>query len=244
MSEAHHTILQVVGVPHEYNHVVAAGLVAAGLTIVGFHVKSKLSKIEDQVLPEPKLSILNISTELVSMFRNLLEGMIGHGAEKYVPLIGSIFLLILFSNLSGLIPGFPPATENVNTNVALALISWIAFVSSGFKEHGLGYIKTFTGGLPPSGYGAGITAMLSVIAILVFGIEFVGQIIIRPLSLTLRLWGNINGDHILIGVFNGLVPLLIPIIFLILGIFVSVIQSLVFSLLSSVYIKLAVSHDH
>jgi F-type H+-transporting ATPase subunit a len=243
MSE-HNTVLQLVGIPHHYNHVAGAALVTAALTLVGLRVKTQLRNMDEKVLPEAKVSLLNLSASLVGMFKGLLDGMIGHGAEKYIPLIGSIFLFILLSNLSGLIPGFPPPTENVNTNAALAVISWLAFVSSGFREHGLGYIKTFTGGLPPKGYGALITMMLSGIALLVFGIEFVGQIIIRPLSLTLRLWGNINGDHILVGVFNNLVPLFIPIIFLILGIFVSVIQSLVFSLLSSVYIKLAVSHDH
>ncbi|MDB5039106.1 MAG: synthase subunit [Bacteriovoracaceae bacterium] len=244
MSEKHETLLQLVGVPHEYNHVVGAGLVAVALAALGLHIKSRLKNLDANILPEPKVSLLNISTSIVGAFKNLLDSMIGHGAEKFVPMIGSIFLFILLANLSGLIPGFPPPTENINTNFGIAILSLIAFVGYGFKEHGLFYIKQFTGGLPPKGYSGGITALLTAIAGLVFLIEIVGQILIRPISLTLRLWGNINGDHTLIGVFNGLIPLFVPIIFLVLGIFVSVIQSLVFSLLTAVYIKLAVSHDH
>ena len=245
MSEAaHNTLLQLVGVPHEYNHVVGAAVVTTVLTAAGFRVRAKLRNLDANILPEPRISLVNLSTTIVGGIRGLLDGMIGHGSDKYIPLIGSIFFFILLSNLSGLIPGFPPPTENINTNFALALVSWVAFLWAGFSEHGVGYIKQFTGGLPPKGYGAGITALLSLIAVLVFALEFFGQVVIRPLSLTLRLWGNINGDHTLISVFNGLVPLLIPCVFLILGILVSLIQAVVFSLLSAVYIKLAVSHDH
>jgi F-type H+-transporting ATPase subunit a len=244
MSEAHHTILQSIGIPHEYNHVAGAAIVSAALIVVGLKVRADLRDLEKNILPKPGISLVNISTAIVGIFRNLLDEMIGHGAEKYVPLIGSIFLFILISNLSGLIPGFPPPTENVNTNFALGLISWAAFLAAGFREHGFGYLKSFTGGLPPHGVKGFLWAFLLCIAGGVFLIEILGQVFIRPVSLMLRLTGNINGDHILLGVFNNLTPLFVPIIFLLLGLLVCVIQALVFSLLSSVYLKLAVSHDH
>ena len=73
--------------------------------------------------------------------------------------------------------------------------------------------------------------------------ELIGHLA-RPLSLGLRLRGNIMGDHMVLGIFNGLVPILVPVIFYGLGVFVSFIQAFVFCLLTMVYISLSTAHDH
>jgi F-type H+-transporting ATPase subunit a len=237
------SVFQLVGISHEYNAVAGAGLVALSLTGLGLHIRSKLKNIDDHVLPEEKTSILNISTTIVGALRGLLNDVVGHGAEKFLSVIGTTFLFILLCKLTGLIPGFLPATDNINTNLAVGLFIFIAYQFMGFKEHGIGYLKQFTGGLPPKGYPVGITAVLSGIAILMVFIELIGHAI-RPVSLSLRLWGNINGDHTLVGVFLGIVPLFLPMVFMLLGLFVSCVQAVVFALLSTVYFKLAVSHDH
>ncbi len=242
MSE-HQTVYSLVGIPEHYAHVAGAGLVTVVLTLAGLKIKSTLKNMDAHILPEPKASWLNISALIVGSWKNLLSSMIGHGAEKFVPVIGTTFLFILFCNLSGLIPGFPPPTDNINTNLALGLITFLVYQVMGFKEHGWHYLKQFTGGLPPAGYGPVLTGFLILVAGLMVVIELVGHAI-RPLSLSLRLWGNITGDHTLVGVFMGLIPLGFPILAMALGVFVCFIQSLVFSLLSAVYIKLAVSHDH
>ncbi|MBN8553837.1 MAG: F0F1 ATP synthase subunit A [Deltaproteobacteria bacterium] len=243
MSAEHSTVFQLIGVPHHLNHI--AGAVTAGviLTAIGLRVRSQLSNVDKHILPEPKMNFLNCCVALVGAFKNLIDSMIGHGAEKFIPIIATTFLFILFSNFLGLVPGFVPPTDNINTNFAMGLSIFLYYQYLGFKEHGIFYLKQFTGGLPPKGYSFGITAILSLVAALMFAIEVIGHLI-RPLSLSLRLWGNINGDHTLVGVFNGIAPLFVPILFMVLGVFVCVVQAFVFSLLSTAYIKLAVSHDH
>lgn len=146
-------------------------------------------------------------------------------------------------NLMGLIPGFLPPSDNINTNLAMGLTVFVFYHYLGIREHGTHYVGQFTGGLPPKGFGTLITAFLALIGCVLFVIESIGHII-RPVSLSLRLWGNINGDHTLVGVFNGITPILVPVIFMVLGLFVCCVQAFVFSLLSTVYIKMAVSHDH
>jgi F-type H+-transporting ATPase subunit a len=100
----------------------------------------------------------------------------------------------------------------------------------GFKEHGISYLKQFAG-------------PVLWLAPLMFVIELLSHLF-RPMSLSIRLFGNMFGDHMVLSIFSGLVPLIVPIIFMILGIVVSLIQAFVFSALSSVYIALAVSHEH
>jgi F-type H+-transporting ATPase subunit a len=80
------------------------------------------------------------------------------------------------------------------------------------------------------------------LAPLIFVIELISHLV-RPMSLSLRLFGNINGDHVVLGIFSDLVPLVLPVIFMALGIFVSVIQAFVFTLLSTIYIGLATAHE-
>lgn len=237
------TVFQLVGVDPHYNHVAAAALAGGILTGVGLVVRSKLNKIDEHILPEPKLTIVNFSCTIVQTFKKLLDDMIGHGAEKYVPLIVTTFLFILVNNLLGVVPGLYAGTLNLNTNLAIALFIFLSYNYFGFKEHGIGYLKQLMGGLPPKNAKGGLKAFLMLIGVAMIAIETIGHVI-RPVSLSLRLWGNLNGDHTLVEVFLGIVPVFIPVIFLGLGIFVSLIQALVFSLLSSVYIKLAVSHDH
>lgn len=240
---AGHSVYDMLGVPHDWISV--AGAAVAGAVVIGggVIVRSKLKNQEENLLPAPKFSLFNSAVELVKIFRNLLHGMIGPHADAYLPIVLSTFLFILIANLSGLVPGFLPPTENINNNFAMAIFVFLAYQFFGLKEHGVHYFKQFTGGLPGPGYGLLMTLVLAMIAALIFVIETLGHIV-RPFSLSLRLWGTISGDHALVGVLNSLVPLFIPILAMGLGLLVSVVQALVFALLSTVYIKLAVSHDH
>jgi F-type H+-transporting ATPase subunit a len=96
--------------------------------------------------------------------------------------------------------------------------------------HGIGYLKQFAG-------------PLIWIAPLMFVVEVLSHIF-RPFSLSVRLFGNIFGDHAVMGIFSSLVPLVVPVIFLVLGLAVALIQAFIFAALSTVYISLAVSHEH
>ena len=133
-------------------------------------------------------------------------------------------------------PGFQPPTANLNTTLALALPVFFATHFFGVKEHGLAYFKHFFGPIL-KWYALPLMAIMLLIEII--------SHLARPLSLSLRLLGNMYGDHQVFAVFMGLlaVPLIYPIPILALGLVVCIVQTLVFCLLSMVYIGLAVAHE-
>jgi len=245
MSAEHHSVYDLIHLDHSYHYAAAAGLSAIILGFAGLAIRSKAnSKLEvDDVLPDGRWTFFNTMVEFLAYFRKLLQDMIGHDGEKYLPIVFGTFLLILTNNLSGFIPGLISPSENLINNLSMALFVFLAYQFFGLKEHGLHYFKQFTGGLPPKGYGMGVSIVLSLVAVMVFFIEVIGHIV-RPFSLSLRLWGTVTGDHALLSVATGVMPLVLPMLAMTLGLLVSVVQALVFSLLSTVYIKLAVSHDH
>jgi len=118
----------------------------------------------------------------------------------------------------------------VATNAAMAGTIFVYYNYSGFKEHGIGYLKHFTG-------------PVIWLAWLMLPIELIGHLV-RPVSLSLRLAGNITGDHLVLGIFTDLTHFVIPIVFVGLGVFVAFVQAFVFTLLSTIYVSMAVSHDH
>jgi len=227
-----HGFMWVGLLPHgeEYGHVYHGVLVLLLLLLVGTRVRSALRKAKDPLIPESRFSFRNIFEIVVGAVSNQLHAIIGHGADKYTTLIAGLFVYIFFCNILGVIPGFTPPTGNINTNLAMAVTVFLVYNYYGFKEHGVKYLKQFAG-------------PVLWLAPLMFVIELLSHLF-RPMSLSIRLFGNMFGDHMVLGIFSDLVPLLVPIIFLILGIVVSLIQAFVFSVLATVYIALAVSHDH
>ncbi|RMH42476.1 MAG: ATP synthase F0 subunit A [Deltaproteobacteria bacterium] len=186
---------------------------------------------DDRLVPPGRLSLRNVFELLTEATFNMMAGVMGEkNAKRFLPLIGSLALFILFSNLLALIPGFAPPTDTLKTNLALSVVVFLATHYYGVKEHGLAYFKHFIGPMPA-------------LAPLMLPIELISHIA-RPVSLALRLMGNMASDHKVVASFFALVPLLIPVPFLVLGTLVSVVQALVFCLLSTVYISMAVAHDH
>lgn len=215
---------------HHNIHIFSAGLIVLLLIIATLLVARKLRRTDERIIPESKGTLTNIFEAVVEALLGLVEGIIGPDAPKYFPLIGALFIYIFLSNLMGLIPGFLPPTDNINTNLACSLTVFAYYNIMGIKSHGLkNYIKHFMGPILWLGP-------------LVFVIEIIGHAV-RPLSLSLRLFGNITGDHLVLGIFSDLVPLFVPVIFLALGLFVSFIQAFVYSLLSTIYIGLATAHE-
>lgn len=215
-----------------YDHVLGAILVVLFLTFASYKIKNNLSKGES-VLPDEKISLRNIFEILtIDFLFDLFENIMGSRdkAKKYLPLLGASFIFILFSNLLGLIPGFLAPTGNFNTPVACALVIFVMYNYYGFREHGLSYLKQFAG-------------PLVYIAPLMFIIELVSHFV-RPVSLSLRLFWNMTGDHLVLGIFTNLTHLLIPALFIALGLFVSVLQAFIFTILSAIYISLSVAHEH
>lgn len=177
-------------------------------------------------------------TELVTEFiRDLAKTQIGEKEYlKWVPFLGTIFLFVFVSNWSGaLIPWrlielpngeLAAPTNDINTTVALALLTSISYFYAGIRKKGLGYFKRY---VQPA-------AFLLPINIL--------EDFTKPLSLSFRLFGNILADELVVGVLVALVPLFIPIPIMLLGVFTSAIQALVFATLAGAYIGEALEDHH
>ncbi len=211
-------------------HVIHAAFVILLLLAMVLLVRRKLGRLEQSLVPTDRLTLTNVFEVVLEGILNLMEGIIGPTARRHFPLIASIFIFIFTSNMLGIIPGFLPPTANINTNLAIALVVFIYFNAVGIREHGLvNYLKHFAG-------------PLWWLAPLIFAIELFG-ISIRPITLSLRLFCNINADHLVLGIFSNLAPILVPVVFMILGIFIAFVQAFVFTLLSIIYIALATAHE-
>ncbi|MBI4374172.1 MAG: F0F1 ATP synthase subunit A [Deltaproteobacteria bacterium] len=215
---------------HGNVHIVSSAFVVLLIVLTSFLAHRKLKATEQRLIPEGKMTLSNIFEAAVENILGLMEGVMGHGAPKYFPLIGALFIYIFLCNLLSVIPGFLPPTDNINTNFACAITVFVYYNIMGVRTHGLkNYLKHFMG-------------PIIWLAPLMFVIEMIGHLV-RPVSLSLRLFGNITGDHLVLGIFSDLVPVLVPVVFMALGLFVAFIQAFVFSLLSMIYIALATAHE-
>lgn len=171
----------------------------------------------------------NVMEYALEFIRDLAKNQIGEKEYRpWVPFVGTLFLFIFISNWSGaLVPWklihlpsgeLAAPTSDINTTVALSLLTSLAYFYAGLKKRGLGY---FTKYVEP-------TPILLPINIL--------EDFTKPLSLSFRLFGNILADELVVGVFVLLVPLFIPLPVMILGLFTSAIQALIFATLAAVYI--------
>jgi F-type H+-transporting ATPase subunit a len=218
------------GVGHEYAHVATAGIVTAGLVTAGMAARAKLGTGETAVVPASRLSIRGIFEVLTEFIRGVVDVVIGEHGYDFIPLFASVFTFVLVNNLVGVIPGMAPATENLNTTLAMGVFIFIFYNFHGLKENGWGHIKHLFG--PVLWLGP-----------LMFVIELISHLV-RPVSLGLRLANVMRGDHTVVGIFLDLVPIALPIPFYLLGIFVCFVQAFVFTLLSMVYVAMATAHDH
>jgi F-type H+-transporting ATPase subunit a len=212
-------------------HVLLFMTVAAFLLFGAFAYRGAVVRAgRDAVLPPPRFNLRNLFEMFLDGVLSMMEGVMGKkNAVKYFPLIASLALFIFFSNSLALIPGFIPPTDTLKTNLALSILVFLATHYYGIRAHGIKYFKHFLG---PIWW----------LSPLMLVIELISHIA-RPISLALRLMGNINADHKVVSAFFVLVPILVPVPFLVLGMLVVVVQTLVFSLLSMVYISMAVAHE-
>lgn len=172
----------------------------------------------------------NAMEVVIGGFDSLITETMGHVGRKFFPLIATIGFFILTSNLLGLVPGFESPTANLNTNASMAIIVFLLTHIIGIKVHGFKYVKQFMG------------PVWWLVPIMV-PIEIVSHLV-RPLSLTVRLFGNIEGGHIVVAVLFLLAPFLVPMPILVLKVLISVIQTLVFMILSMIYFVGAMEEAH
>ena len=227
------SVLQKMTGTHIPEHILTFTLVGLILVIVGLCYRSRIYSVKNVVIPDRGLTFRNMVEAYGQFILGQCKAILGEReAPKYFHFVATIFIVILVSNLIGLIPGFLPPTEVTSTTLALGIFSFAYYNIKGCKELGVvNYLKHFAG---PLWY----------LAPLIFAIEIISNFI-RPLSLALRLRSNMMGDHLVLTTFSDLVPFLLPIPFYVLGLVVCFIQAYVFTVLSMIYISLATAHhDH
>lgn len=222
---------------HQWENVVFSLIAGMTLVTISFFAVRKRT-----LIPGP---LQNAMEYAVESLENLVVGIIGPRGQAHLPFIGTLFLYILTQNFMGLVPGMKAPTSSLNTTVALAVCVFFYVQGIGIKENGFfGYIHHLMGS--PNDLVGWLMVPLN------FPLHVL-QEFIKPLSLSLRLFGNILGEDSLIAAFVGLgilalsffhspigLPLQIP--FLLLSILLGTIQALVFSLLTTIYISLMLPH--
>ncbi len=186
-----------------------------------------LSSRKLRLVPSKRQSILEL---IIEAFENLLVDIIGKEGKKYLPMIATIGLFILSCNLLGLVPGFMSPTSKLNVTAGCALVVFVYYHGQGIKSQGLfKYLKHFIGPIP-------------LLAPLLLPIEIISHFS-RPVSLSVRLFGNIFAEELLIIVITSIIPFFLPLPFMAVAIFTSIIQAFVFVLLACIYIAGAVAHE-
>ena len=203
-------------------HILYTWLVMIILIVLGWFGTRKLSLV-------PK-GVQNFLEVLIGGIEDFIVENMGEQGRKVCPLLMCIFIFILFSNFIGLVPGCNAPTANLNTNAAMAISVFIFYNLIGIKEHGIKYIKHFTGSIPW-------------LAPLMFPLEILSHLA-RPLSLTVRLFGNIFGEELVLILFFFLLPVIatLPIYFLYM--MADTIQAFIFFMLSMIYLKMAYEESH
>jgi F-type H+-transporting ATPase subunit a len=209
-------------------------LVVVAIITLALIVRSRLS-VENPGIPQ------HIAEEIVKFTRETAEEIIGHGSERYVPMLATLFIFVLLCNLLSLVPalGVPNSalqievspTGWIQATLGLAVAAFLYYNFHGLRHHGVvGYLNHLCG------------PMLG-LAILMFPIELVGNFG-RLLSLSVRLYANMLVGGILERIFGGMVPILVPVVFMALHMFVSLLQAYIFMLLPAIYISMAVAEEH
>ena len=211
-------------------HIANLLLICSVLLLLTFLARQALKKSAEPLVPASRFSVKAFFENLVSIITSLSDLVVGSQGRVFVPFFASLFLFIWFNNLLGLVPGMGAATGNINTTLALGFFSFLGYNIYGFKEHGWAYLKQLMG-------------PVLFLAPLMFVIELISHLV-RPLSLGLRLYGNMVGDHTVLSIFLDLAPIVIPVVFYFLGFFVCTMQAFIFIILSMVYMSIALSHEH
>jgi len=209
---------------HYPDHVLTAGLctlLIIGLSLFAYAVAGRP---EEALIPSAKFSARNFFEVVVESLSGFVDSVMGHDGQIYLGIVGTMFIYILLNNLMGLVPGFNPATDNLNTTIAVGAFVFVLYNVLGMKEHGVAYLKHFLG-------------PLIWLAPLLLPIELVSHMV-RPVSLGLRLAGNMTGDHTVLSIFLNLVPIGVPMVFYLLGMFVCFGASVcVFTFVDGLYVN-------
>lgn len=202
-------------------------LIVAALTVLSLIVRSRLSV-------ENPGTLQIIMEDGVGSVVGLLEEWLGPDGRQFLPLIGTLGIFILFGNYMGLVPGLMAPTSSINVTLGCAITVWVYYHFQGFKKQGVvNYVKHFWA--PP---GAPWW-----IGFLYLPIEIISHSA-RVMSLSLRLFGNIFGEELVIIILFSIVPFVAPLPMMFLGLITGGLQAFIFVLLSIIYLQGAVAVEH
>lgn len=210
-------------------HIVMSVVVVLIITALALAVKSRLS-----VENPGKLQI--VLEDMVGFVLGILREYIGPKGDKYLPLIGTVGLFIFTANMIGKVPGLASPTASINVTLGCAITVWVFYHLMGFREQGVfNYLKHFA--VMP---GAPLW-----IAPLILIIELISHAS-RVLSLSLRLFGNVFGEEMVVAIIGSLLPFVAPLPFMLLGVITGTLQAFIFVMLTIIYLAAAVhtEHDH
>ncbi len=175
--------------------------------------------------------IQNVMEWAVQALRNMVNGVIPHGGDKYVPFLGTVFLFIFSMNMLGVIPAFRSPTMTISTTAAMGLSAFVGVQIYSVRDAGIkNYVKHLMG-------------PVLLLAPLMVPVEIISELV-RPVSLSLRLFGNIFGEDNIIEQLmslGGLIPVQLPM--LALALFTSFLQAYIFTMLCTIYISSKVAHE-
>jgi F-type H+-transporting ATPase subunit a len=208
---------------HAYPHVIYTWLVMLFLILAGAAAAKGVSMVPAKMQ--------NFFELIVSGIEEFMVDITGEEGRWLFPIVATVFIYILTCNLIGLVPGFLPPTASLNTTASCALVVVIFTHVIGIKYHGVKYIKHFLGP---------VWWMIPII----LPIELIGHVA-RILSLSFRLFGNMMGHELVLGILFALAgAFFAPLPIMALGIFVALVQAFVFFLLSVMYFTGAMEHAH
>jgi len=209
------------------SHLVPDYIVMSLIVVVVLGLIFGLASRKLSLIPTKRQAALEL---IIGLFDGLIMDTIGESGKKYLPVIGTVGIFVFTCNMLGLIPGFMSPTSKLNVTLGCALVVFVYYHWQGMKAQGvLRYLKTFAGPIPA-------------MAPLMFPIELISHFS-RPVSLSMRLFGNIFAEDLLILIMASIIPFVLPLPFMALAIFTALIQSFVFVLLSCIYIAGAVAHE-
>lgn len=216
---------------HFWEPIVFSLIIVFVLSIIAYFSARKIKLIPDR--------LQNAVEILAEGLDDFVCGILGPRGRKYTPFIGTLFVYILFMNLSGVIPFMKSSTASWSTTLALAICVFVYVQYTAIKELGLGGYLYHLAGKP-----RGAFALSLVFPILMFVLHMLAELI-RPISLSLRLRSNIWGDDLLLAVLAGFGVRGLPLLFIntLAGVLTAVVQAAVFCLLSTIYFALILTHE-
>lgn len=206
----------------DFGHVFYTWVIIAILAIFGLILRKNIKMVPT--------GAQNLMETVISGLEDFVVANIGEIGRRFVPILCAIFIFLLTSNLAGLVPGFDAPTANINTTAAMAVFVFLYYNAVGARKWGPGYVKHFMGPVPA-------------LTPLMLPLEIISHLA-RVLSLTLRLFGNIRGEELVLVIFFTMAPIFatLPVYFLFA--LAKSLQAFIFFMLTVIYLKGAVEHAH